>query len=146
MRWKQLHDLYKQKVEALKKEQEIEQEKLLAQMEYARFEHETAMLREQLRAREMDMGRQKREWEMKEQQAEESRRRTEEQMRRQQEEMESRMLHQEEEMRRRQQENNLFMQAQQLDNMLKDQGGYDESRKYISIILYLKTRLNIRYY
>ncbi|XP_022915240.1 hrp65 protein-like isoform X2 [Onthophagus taurus] len=126
MRWKQLNELYKQKMEGLKKEQEIEQEKLLAQMEFARYEHDTAMLREQLRAREMDMGRQKREWEMKEQQVEEARRRSEEVMRRQQEEIESRMMHQEDEMRRRQQENSLFLQAQQLDNMLKDQGGFEE--------------------
>lgn len=121
MRWKQLHELHAQKEQALKKELEMEQEKLEAQMEYARYEQETEMLREQLRARELDKERQKREWEMKERQAEETRQRAEEQMRRQQEEMQSRMLHQEEEMRRRQQENNLFMQAHQLDNMLDQQ-------------------------
>ncbi|XP_019872429.2 hrp65 protein isoform X2 [Aethina tumida] len=120
-RWKQLHDLYVQKEQALKKELEMEKEKLEAQMEFARYEHETEMLREQLRAREMDRERQKREWEMKERQAEEQRQRTEEQMRRQQEEMENRMMAQEEEMRRRQQENNLFMQAHNLDNMLNQQ-------------------------
>nr|XP_022918900.1 hrp65 protein-like [Onthophagus taurus] len=121
MHWKQLNDLYQQKLLALKKENEIEQEKLVAQMEFARYEHETAMLRKQLRDREMDMDRQKREWEIREQQAEENRRRTEEQMRRQEEELQSRIIHQEEEMRRRQQENSLFMQAQQLDNMLNSQ-------------------------
>lgn len=127
MHWKQLNELYQQKLLALKKENEIEQEKLVAQMEFARYEHETAMLRKQLRDREMDMDRQKREWELREQQAEENKRRTEEQMRRQQEELQSRILNQEEEMRRRQQENNLFMQAQQLDNMLNNQEqGYDD--------------------
>ncbi|KAI4465132.1 rna recognition motif-containing [Holotrichia oblita] len=127
MHWKQLNELYQQKLIALKKENEIEQEKLVAQMEFARYEHETAMLRKQLRDREMDMDRQKREWELREQQAEENKRRTEEQMRRSQEELQSRIMHQEEEMRRRQQENNLFMQAQQLDNMLNNQEqGYDD--------------------
>lgn len=121
MRWKQLHELYAQKEQALQKELEMEKEKLEAQMEYARYEHETEMLREQLRAREMDRERQKREWEMKERQAEESRQRNEEQMRRQQEEMQARIIHQEEELRRRQQENSLFMQAHQLDNMLDQQ-------------------------
>lgn len=120
-RWKQLHELYSQKEQALKKELEMEKEKLEAQMEYARYEHETELLREQLRARELDRDRQKREWEIKERQADEARQRNEEQMRRQQEEMQARMMHQEEELRRRHQENSLFMQAHQLDNMLDQQ-------------------------
>lgn len=45
-RWKQLHDLFKQKEDALKRELKLEEEKLEAQMEFARFEHETEMLRE----------------------------------------------------------------------------------------------------
>lgn len=45
-KWKQMYDLYKQKHEALKREMQIEEEKLEAQMEYARFEHETETLRE----------------------------------------------------------------------------------------------------
>ena len=65
----------------------------------------------ELRQRELDRERQKREWEMKERQAEEQRLADEERMRRQQEEMQLRMHHQEEEMRRRQQENTLFMQV-----------------------------------
>ncbi|XP_063929136.1 hrp65 protein-like isoform X2 [Zophobas morio] len=127
MRWKQLHELYAQKEQAMKKEYEMEKEKLEAQMEFARYEHETEMLRDQLRAREMDRDRQKHEWEMKERMAEEQRQRNEEQMRRQQEEMQNRIIHQEEELRRRQQENNLFMQAHQLDNMLEQQEqAYDQ--------------------
>lgn len=130
MRWKQLYDLYAQKMETVNKELEMEKNKLTAQMELARYEHETEMLREQLRAREMDRERQKREWEMKERQADEQRQRLEEQVRRQQEEMESRIHHQEEEMRRRQQENNLFMQAHNLDNMLEQQEqAYDEPQQ-----------------
>lgn len=54
-RWKQVHELYKQKYEALKKDMELEEEKLEAQMEYARYEHETEMLREKLRFREMSL-------------------------------------------------------------------------------------------
>ncbi|XP_020290718.1 hrp65 protein-like [Pseudomyrmex gracilis] len=111
-RWKQLHELYKQKEEALKREMAMEEEKLEAQMEFARYEHETELLREQLRMREADRERQKREWEMKERQAEEQRTREEELRRRQQEEMTIRIRRQEEELHRRQQENNLFMQEQ----------------------------------
>lgn len=45
-RWKQLHELYKQKEDALKREMAMEEEKLEAQMEFARYEHETELLRE----------------------------------------------------------------------------------------------------
>ena len=45
-RWKLLHELYKQKEEALKREMAMEEEKLEAQMEFARNEHETELLRE----------------------------------------------------------------------------------------------------
>ncbi|XP_050313385.1 hrp65 protein-like isoform X2 [Anthonomus grandis grandis] len=120
-RWKVLYELHQQKEEALKKELALEKEKLVAQMEYAKYEHETEMLRNQLRAREMDKERQKREWEMKERMAEEERQRQEETMRTRQEEMEARMLASQEDMRRRQQENNLFMQAHNLDSLLEQQ-------------------------
>nr|XP_023013001.1 hrp65 protein-like [Leptinotarsa decemlineata] len=130
-RWKQLYDLHAQKEEALKKELELEREKLEAQMEYAKYEHETEVLRDQLRAREMDKERQKREWEMKQRQVEEERLRTEELMRRTQEEMESRILQQQEDMKRRQQENSLFMQAHNLDSMLDQQEqAYDQPTSY----------------
>lgn len=125
-KWKQMYDMYKQKHEALTREMQIEEEKLEAQMEYARFEHETESLREQLRMREQDRDRQKREWENKERQADEYRQRDEEEMRRQQEGMQQRMAHQDEELRRRQQENSLFMQAQQLNNMLDQQEGNNQ--------------------
>ncbi|XP_043279388.1 hrp65 protein-like isoform X2 [Venturia canescens] len=111
-RWKQLHELYKQKEEALKREMAMEEDKLEAQMEFARYEHETELLREQLRQREADRERQKREWEMKEREVEEQRSHDEEMRRRQQEEMAMRIRRQEEELHRRQQENNLFMQEQ----------------------------------
>ncbi|XP_014255748.1 hrp65 protein-like isoform X2 [Cimex lectularius] len=120
-RWKQIHELYKQKEEALKREMKLEEDKLEAQMQYARYEHETELLREQLRQRELDRERQKREWEMKERQAEEQRIVEEEALRRQQEELSRRMSHQDDELRRRQQENSLFMQGQQLNNLMDQQ-------------------------
>ncbi|CAH0765312.1 unnamed protein product [Bemisia tabaci] len=120
-RWKQLHELQKEKIETLKREMKIEEEKLEAQMELAKYEHETEMLREQLRQRELDRDRQKLEWEMKERQVEEMRRQDEELTRRREEEMSLRMHHQEDELRRRQEENTLFMQAQQLNNILDQQ-------------------------
>ncbi|XP_057652693.1 hrp65 protein-like isoform X2 [Diorhabda carinulata] len=120
MRWKQLYDLHAQKEEALKKEFDLEKEKLIAQMEYAKYEHETEMLRNQLRAREMDKDRQKREWEMKQRQVEEERMRAEELRRRSQEHLESRLSVQDE-LRRKQQENNLFMQAHNLNSILDQQ-------------------------
>lgn len=45
-RWKQLLELYKQKSEAIERELRMEEEKLISQMEFARYEHETEMLRE----------------------------------------------------------------------------------------------------
>lgn len=45
-RWKQLHELFKTKQDALKRELKMEEEKLEAQMEYARYEHETELLRQ----------------------------------------------------------------------------------------------------
>ncbi|CAH1723772.1 unnamed protein product [Chironomus riparius] len=120
-KWKQMYDMYKQKHDALKREMQLEEEKLEAQMEYAKFEHETESLREQLRKREQDRERQKKEWEDRERHVDESRVRDEQQMRRQQDDMQMRMQRQDEEMRRRQQENSLFMQAQQLSNMLDQQ-------------------------
>ncbi|XP_050429825.1 hrp65 protein-like isoform X2 [Adelges cooleyi] len=109
-RWKQLSELYKQKEDALKREMKLEEEKLEAQMEYARYEHETEMLREQLRQREMDRERQKLEWEMKERQAEDQRLREGDMFRRQTDDLAMRIHHQDEELRRRQQDNSAFMQ------------------------------------
>ncbi|KAI9565227.1 hypothetical protein GHT06_009010 [Daphnia sinensis] len=119
-RWKQLLELYKQKMDAVERELKIEEDKLVSQMEYARYEHETELLREQLRLREQDRERQKRDWELKERQHEESRLREEETLRRQQDEMQHRLRQQEEEMRRRQQENNMFMQEQNTDGTPPD--------------------------
>lgn len=110
-RWKNLHELYKQKFDSLKSEMLADEEKLEAQMEYARYEHETEMLREQLRARELDREQRKSEWELKERYAEEQRKNTEEQLKRNQDDMNQRINRQDDELRRRQQENTLFMQV-----------------------------------
>lgn len=113
-RWKQMHELYKQKAEALKREMIMEEEKLEAQMEFARYEHETESLREQLRMREQDRDRQKAEWEMKERMASEAMQRNEIQMKQSVEKMQNNIKRTDDELHRRQQENNVFMQNQQL--------------------------------
>ncbi|GBP55577.1 Hrp65 protein [Eumeta japonica] len=125
-RWKQLHELHRQKEEALKAELAAEEEKLEAQMEYAKYEHETEILREQLRQREQDRERQKRSWELAERAAEERREAERASLLRQEEELSQRMRMQDDELRRRQQENTLFVQAQRLNSMLdrQEQGMY----------------------
>ncbi|KAJ8730874.1 hypothetical protein PYW08_002287 [Mythimna loreyi] len=129
-RWKQLHELHRQKEEALKKELAAEEEKLEAQMEYAKYEHETELLREQLRQREQDRERQKRSWEMAERAADERRESERALLLRQEEELSSRMRQQDDELRRRQQENTLFVQAQRLNSMLdrQEQGMFDQQQ------------------
>ncbi|KAF7267126.1 hypothetical protein GWI33_019620 [Rhynchophorus ferrugineus] len=131
-KWKVLYEHHQQKEEALKKELQLEKDKLVAQMAYAKYEHETEMLRNQLRARELDKERQKREWEIKERMAEEERLRQEEAMRRSQADIEARMIASQEDLRRRQQENNLFMQAHTLDNLLDQQEQAYDQPSYIS--------------
>lgn len=65
-KWKGLYELKKQKEEALKVEMKLEEAKLVAQMEYSRFEHETDMLRDELRKKEAVRDQQKSMWSMKE--------------------------------------------------------------------------------
>ncbi|XP_020816842.1 protein no-on-transient A-like [Drosophila serrata] len=103
--WKQLHAMFKIKQEALKKEFQLEEEKLEAQMEYARYEHETELLRQVLRDREIHNERNKLLWEMRQKQVEDMRMRTEDNIRRHQGEMENQMVRhgQEKDMRLRQQ-------------------------------------------
>ncbi|XP_049868565.1 hrp65 protein-like isoform X3 [Pectinophora gossypiella] len=134
-RWKQLHELHRQKEEALKKELAAEEEKLEAQMEYAKYEHETELLREQLRQREQDRERQKRSWEMAERAAEERREQERAHLLRTEEELSQRMRRQDDELRRRQQENTLFVQAQRLNSMLdrQEQGMFDQQQPMVSV-------------
>merc|ERR1719297_32478 len=117
-KWKQLYEMKKQKLEALEREMKLEEDKLIAQMEYARYEHETEHLKQQLQAREEARERNKNMWQQREQEMGrmfemEQQRRTEEEK-----EMMERMKRQDEGMRKRQEENSLFMQAQELNNML----------------------------
>jgi len=124
-KWKQLYDMKKQKLEALDREMKLEEDKLIAQMEYARYEHETESLRQQLQRREQEREMNKNLWEQKE--MEMSRMFNMEQQRRSEEEkmMMERMQRQDESMKRRQEQNNLFMQGQEGNPM---DGGFDRMR------------------
>merc|ERR1719430_2656629 len=64
-KWKQLYEMKKQKLEALDREMKLEEDKLMAQMEYARYEHETESLRQQLQKREQERELNKKMWEQK---------------------------------------------------------------------------------
>jgi len=120
-RWKQLYEMEKQRRDQLEQEMKMEMEKLRDQMEFARRQHETEMLREQLRRREMEQERTKGDWDVRQAQREEERRRLEEEMQRRQETMQSRMRQSEDDLKRRQQENQLFMQANELNSLLDQQ-------------------------
>lgn len=65
-KWKGLYELKKQKEEALQVEMKLEEAKLVAQMEYSRFEHETDLLREELKKKEAIRDQQKSMWSIKE--------------------------------------------------------------------------------
>jgi len=122
-KWKQLHEMKKQKMEALEREMKLEEDKLIAQMEYARYEHETETLRQQLQMREQSQDRnkqmfQERESQMNNMWEQEQQRRAEEEK-----SMIERMKKQDESMKQRQEENSLFMQAQELNSILDQQAG-----------------------
>lgn len=78
--WKQLYDLQRQKEDTLEAEFELNRNKLKKQIEIARYENETAALREELRSREQQIERQKRNWELRHQQFENDRKRKQEEM------------------------------------------------------------------
>jgi len=120
-RWKQLYELERQRREQLEQEIKLEMDKLRDQMEFTRREHDTEMLRQQLRHREMEQEQTKSDWEARQAQREEERLRMEEEMRARQEAMQSRMRQSEEDLKRRQQENKLFMQANELNSLLDQQ-------------------------
>jgi len=120
-KWKSLYEMKKQKLEALDREMKLEEDKLVAQMEYARYEHETEHLREQLRQREAARESQKSAWEMKERQMEDMLKREQDRRVQEEQQMMSRMQQQDTNMKQKQQENSLFMQAQELNQMLDRQ-------------------------
>merc|ERR1719242_2226059 len=117
-KWKALYDMKKQKLEALDREMTLEEDKLVAQMEYARYEHETESLRNQLRQRESARDMQKTRWEEREREMDEMMKNEAERRVVEEKAMMQRMEEQEQSMRRRQEENSLFMQAQELNQML----------------------------
>ncbi|TRY76775.1 hypothetical protein TCAL_12641 [Tigriopus californicus] len=133
-KWKSLHEMKKQKIEALEREMKLEEDKLIAQMEYARYEHETEQLRNQLRMREANRDQQKSHWEMKEQEMSNMIREEQERFNDTEQRLKEQMNQQDDNLRQRHEENSLFMQAQELNNMLDQQearmqgggGGFDE--------------------
>ncbi|CAG0895393.1 unnamed protein product [Cyprideis torosa] len=111
-RWRQLEDLEKQKIEAVKAEMRYEREKLEAQMEYAKHDHEINTLKQQLRQRELEKERQIQEQENRQRILDERRRREEEAFRQKQEQLQADMERREQEMRRRALENTRFLEDQ----------------------------------
>jgi proline- and glutamine-rich splicing factor len=111
----------KQKLQALEREMKLEEDKLVAQMEFARYEHETEHLRAKLREREASREQHKSQWEAREREMSEMLKMEQERRVREEEQMSSRMLQQDANIRQRQQENSLFMQAQELSSMLDRQ-------------------------
>ncbi|XP_042232815.1 hrp65 protein-like isoform X2 [Homarus americanus] len=130
LKWKQLYELFDKKKDALDKELQDEKRKLEEQIEYAKYEHETEMLREhgvyptELRQREEMNQRTKSDYEARQREWEEHRRTEEERQRRQEEELSLKFRQQEEELRRRQEENRQFMQERASD-MLKNENSQD---------------------
>ena len=120
-KWKALYEMKKQKLQALEREMKLEEDKLIAQMEFARYEHETEHLRAKLREREASREQHKTQWEAREREMAEMLRLEQERRSREEEAMSSRMQQQDASIRQRQQENSLFMQAQELNNMLDQQ-------------------------
>merc|ERR1719319_456829 len=92
-KWKQLYEMKKQKLEALEREMQLEQRESQREQTKAMWEQREANMGQMFEA--------------------EQKRRTEEEMM-----MMDRMKKQEDGMRKRQEENSLFMQAQELNNML----------------------------
>jgi proline- and glutamine-rich splicing factor len=56
----------KQKLIALDREMKLEEDKLVAQMEYAKYEHETEKMRAELREREANRDQRRNQWEQRE--------------------------------------------------------------------------------
>lgn len=118
--WKALYETKKQKMLALEREMKIEEEKLIAQMEYARYEHETETLRAQLREREASRDNQRAVWEARQREVHEMFQHEQGRMQRQDEFVGNRMQP-DTPLRQRQQENALYLQAQELSQILDQQ-------------------------
>lgn len=112
-RWKELYELEKQKIEAVKAEMRYEREKLESQMEYAKQDAEIGLLRKQLRQRELEKEERMRKQEMTLRHLEEARRKEEAMYREREEQMSQMMSRREESMRQRAQANHVFLQQQE---------------------------------
>merc|ERR1719391_672776 len=116
-KWKALYEMKKQKLEALDREMKLEEDKLVAQMEFARYEHETEHLREQLRQREAHREQTKSAWEMKEKQMEDMIKREQDRRMQEEQDLMSRMQQQDTNMRQKQQD--LMSRMQQQDTNIR---------------------------
>jgi len=121
-KWKQLYELKKQKIEALDVEMRLEEDKLVAQMEYARYEHETEMLRQTLDQREKTREMTKAMMEKREEEMNNMWEMVQKKKAEEEEKMMEKMKKQDEDMKLRQEENSLFMKAQEMQSGL---GGGD---------------------
>merc|ERR1712088_1085374 len=111
-KWRMLYQLKKQKLETLENEMKLEEEKLIAQMEFARYEHETEKLREELRSKETFCEQQKSMWAVKQQQMDQLIQQEQEFRENQEESMMSTMQQQDEKLAEKQMQNSQFLQAQ----------------------------------
>lgn len=124
--WKQLYELQKQKEDKLKAEFDESRNRLKRQITMARYEHETAALREELRNREEEMQRQKRVWGIKENQIDDEHGHEENELQRQEDEYRNFIVQRDYDLKRIQQENVLYEQAYQLNYMLNiEEENYD---------------------
>jgi proline- and glutamine-rich splicing factor len=119
-KWRMLYQLKKQKLETLEREMKLEEDKLVAQMEFARYEHETENLREELRAKEVFCEKQKSMWAVKQQQMDQLIQQEQQFRENQEEAMVSSMQQQDEKLHEKQVQNSQFLQAQE-GNQVKPQ-------------------------
>ncbi|XP_044747839.1 hrp65 protein-like [Coccinella septempunctata] len=110
--WKQLRLLFHKKEEALKKELLIEEEKMMARMDFVKFEYETEMLKKQLEERELYRQQHKLNLEKKEKIADELLSRNVLEIRKTEEQIMAKFARHEEDMILRQKEGNLFNQEE----------------------------------
>jgi len=112
-KWRMLYQLKKQKLETLEREMKLEEEKLIAQMEFARYEHETEKLREELRNKENFCEQQKSMWAVKQQQMDQLIQQEQEFRENQEETMVNNMQAQDQKLQEKQQLNSQFLKSKE---------------------------------
>jgi len=122
-KWRMLYQLKKQKLETLENEMKLEEEKLIAQMEFARYEHETEKLREELRSKETFCEQQKSMWAVKQQQMDQLIQQEQEFRENQEEAMVNNMQAQDQKLQEKQQLNSQFLKSKEEE--LQAQSGTD---------------------